>query len=287
MQVRKLRLFTAEQRGRRRYLYQPGIVRLAHGAGRLAHLLGAALAVLHHAAEEVAALLVPVDGRKGFGQRGQHMVFHAVVAGGGVALDDQGFEAFEAEVRRESWSVIETESGLSRTDIEIAAEVYARAERVIACWGMGITQHEYAVHTIQTIANWLMLRGNLGRPGAGVCPVRGHSNVQGDRTMMIYERPPAAFLDRLGQVFNFEPPREDGYDTMGAIEAMLEGKGKVFFAMGGNFAAATPDTVNTFRALRACDLTVHVATKFNRSHVVHGRQALVLPCLGRPESDVQ
>ena len=218
----------------------------------------------------------------------------ARAAGGASLLDTafiaehtQGFEAFEAEVRRESWSVIETESGLSRTDIEIAAEVYARAERVIACWGMGITQHEYAVHTIQTIANWLMLRGNLGRPGAGVCPVRGHSNVQGDRTMMIYERPPAAFLDRLGQVFNFEPPREDGYDTVGAIEAMLEGKGKVFFAMGGNFAAATPDTVNTFRALRACDLTVHVATKFNRSHVVHGRQALVLPCLGRTEIDVQ
>jgi molybdopterin-dependent oxidoreductase alpha subunit len=204
-----------------------------------------------------------------------------------IAEHTQGFEAFEAAVRQSSWAVIETESGLSQAQIEAAAEVYTQARSVIACWGMGITQHEHSVATIQTLAAWLMLRGNLGRPGAGLCPVRGHSNVQGDRTMMIYEKPPADFLDRLGRVFDFEPPRKEGCDTVGAIEAMLLRPGKVFFAMGGNFAAATPDTAATFRALRSCALTVHVAIKFNRSHVVHGRQALVLPCLGRTEIDLQ
>ncbi|MCF5992866.1 hypothetical protein L2230_25550, partial [Xanthomonas perforans] len=120
-----------------------------------------------------------------------------------------------------------------------------------------------------------------------LCPVRGHSNVQGDRTMMIYEKPPAAFLDKLQSVFGFAPPRADGFDTVGAIEAMLDGRGKVFFAMGGNFAAATPDTDATHRALRNCELTVHVTTKLNRSHLVHGRDALILPCLGRTEIDIQ
>jgi molybdopterin-dependent oxidoreductase alpha subunit len=137
------------------------------------------------------------------------------------------------------------------------------------------------------IVNLLLLRGNLGRPGAGACPVRGHSNVQGDRTMGIYEKPAPAFLDKLGEVFGFEPPRAHGFDTVGAIEAMLDGRGKVFIAMGGNFAAATPDTAATWRALRNCELTVHVTTKFNRSHVVHGRKALVLPVLGRTEIDLQ
>jgi len=199
----------------------------------------------------------------------------------------QGFEALAADLRAESWALIEAESGLSRAQIEQAAQVYAESERVIACWGMGITQHRHAVGTIQMIANLLLLRGNLGRPGAGACPVRGHSNVQGDRTMGIFERPAAAFLDRLGEVFDFEPPRAPGYDTIGAIEAMLEGRAQVFIAMGGNFAVATPDTAATWRALRRCALTVHVATKFNRSHLVHGRQALILPCLGRTEIDLQ
>ncbi len=198
-----------------------------------------------------------------------------------------GFEMLEADLRAESWDVIETESGLSREQISQAAEIYAASERVIACWGMGITQHQHSVATIHMITNLLMLRGNLGRAGAGVCPVRGHSNVQGDRTMGIFERPAPAFLDRLGAVFGFEPPREHGFDTVGAIEAMLEGKGRVFIAMGGNFAAATPDTAATWKALRSCRLTVHVATKFNRSHVVHGELALLLPCLGRTEIDMQ
>lgn len=199
----------------------------------------------------------------------------------------QGLAEFEASVRAESWDVIAAESGLGRALIEQAAELYAGSARVIACWGMGITQHQHSVATIHMITNLLLLRGNLGRPGAGACPVRGHSNVQGDRTMGIYEKPAAAFLDRLGEVFGFAPPRAPGLDTVGAIEAMLAGRAKVFIAMGGNFAAATPDTATTFKALRQCALTVHIATKFNRSHVVHGRQALLLPVLGRTEIDVQ
>ena len=131
---------------------------------------------------------------------------------------------------------------------------------------MGITQHRHSVATIQMIVNLLLLRGNLGRPGAGACPVRGHSNVQGDRTMGIHEKPPAAVLDRLGEVFGFEPPRAPGLDTVGAIEAMAAGRAQVFIAMGGNFAAATPDTAATWRGLRQCALTVHITTKFNRSH---------------------
>jgi molybdopterin-dependent oxidoreductase alpha subunit len=198
-----------------------------------------------------------------------------------------GFAAFAADVADESWDTIETESGLSREQLRRAGDIYLSAGSVICCWGMGITQHKHSVATIQMLVNLLLLRGNLGRPGAGACPVRGHSNVQGDRTMGIHEKPAAAFLDRLAQVFGFEPPREHGFDTVGAIEAMLDGRGKVFFAMGGNFATATPDTQATHRALRNCDLTVHVATKLNRSHLVHGREALILPCLGRTEIDVQ
>ncbi len=198
-----------------------------------------------------------------------------------------GLAAFEADVRAEGWDVIEAESGLSRAQIHAAADVYVGAKSVIACWGMGITQHRYSVATIQLIAGWLMLRGNLGRPGAGACPVRGHSNVQGDRTVGIYEKPPAALLDGLQRVFGFEPPRANGNNTVDAIADMLSGKGKVFIALGGNFASATPDTANTWKALRRCALTVHITTKFNRSHTIHGRDALLLPCLGRTEIDMQ
>jgi molybdopterin-dependent oxidoreductase alpha subunit len=218
----------------------------------------------------------------------------AVLGGGARVLDvaflaehTEGAQAFIDDARAQQWEVIEEESGLPRDKVRAIADLYARSERVIVCWGMGITQHQYAVATIQMIVNLLLLRGNLGRPGAGVCPVRGHSNVQGDRTMGIYEKPAPALLDRLAQVFDFEPPRKNGRDAVGAIEAMLAGEAKVFFAMGGNFAAATPDTVATWKALRSCELTVHVATKFNRSHVIHGRQALLLPCLGRTEVDRQ
>ena len=207
-----------------------------------------------------------------------------------VAFIDEhtiGFDALAADLRNESWDVLEQASGLSEAQMRAAGDVYCAAERSIVCWGMGITQHRDAVATIQMLTNLLLLRGNIGRPGAGPCPVRGHSNVQGDRTMGIWEKPPAALLDRLGQVFGFEPPRAHGWDTVESIRAMREGKAKVFFALGGNFAAATPDTHATWQALRRCDLTVHVTTKLNRSHLVHGREALILPCLGRTEIDMQ
>lgn len=198
-----------------------------------------------------------------------------------------GFDALGDDLRAESWDLIVEESGLTLEQLHTAADVYAGARNAIICWGMGITQHQHSVATIQMLVNLLLMRGNIGRPGAGACPVRGHSNVQGDRTMGIWERPPAALLDRLQQVFGFEPPRQNGYDTVEAIEAMRDGHAKVFIALGGNFAAATPDTYETWKALRQCDLTVHIATKLNRSHVVHGREALILPCLGRTEIDVQ
>ena len=204
-----------------------------------------------------------------------------------IAEHTTGFGALAASLRAEAWAVLEEESGLTEAQMRAAGDLYIGADRVIVCWGMGITQHKYAVHTVQAIVSLLLLRGNIGRPGAGPCPVRGHSNVQGDRTMGIWEKPPAALLDRLQQVFDFDPPRTHGVDVVGAIRLMQSGIGKVFFALGGNFAAATPDTFATWKALRRCALTVHVATKLNRSHLVHGQEALILPCLGRTEIDVQ
>jgi molybdopterin-dependent oxidoreductase alpha subunit len=204
-----------------------------------------------------------------------------------IATHTQGFDALVADLRAQSWAEIVEESGLTLEQIHAAADVYCAARAVIFCWGMGITQHQNSVATIQMMTNLLLMRGNIGRPGAGPCPVRGHSNVQGDRTMGIWEKPPAALLDRLQQVFGFEPPREKGYDTVESIRAMLDGRGKVFIALGGNFAAATPDTVETWKGLRRCQLTVHISTKLNRSHLVHGREALILPCLGRTEIDMQ
>jgi len=213
---------------------------------------------------------------------GRKLLDHAFIAEHTV-----GFDELLADLRAESWSLLEQESGLSEAQLRAAGDVYLNAGSVIACWGMGITQHWHSVATIQMIVNLLMLRGNLGRPGAGPCPVRGHSNVQGDRTMGIWEKPPAALLDRLRDVFGFEPPRADGADVVASIKLMLAGKARVFFALGGNFASATPDTYQTWNALRRCDLTVHVTTKLNRSHIVHGREALILPCLGRTEIDIQ
>ena len=152
-----------------------------------------------------------------------------------------------------------------------AAEIAWSARRIIACWAMGLTQHRNAVANIQEVVNLLLLRGNIGRPGAGVCPVRGHSNVQGDRTMGIFEHVDDAFLDRLGRRFGFAPPRQPGLDTVGAIAAMHDGRARVFFALGGNFLSATPDTERTAAALRRCRLTAHVSTKLNRAHLVTGR----------------
>jgi molybdopterin-dependent oxidoreductase alpha subunit len=197
------------------------------------------------------------------------------------------FDEFIAALQNVSWDEIVEQSGVSKALIEQAAQIFVESERTIFCWAMGLTQHRNAVANIQEIVNLMLLRGQIGKPGAGLCPVRGHSNVQGDRTVGIWERPTEAFLDRLGEVFNFEPPRNHGYDTVRAIHAMHDGGAKVFFALGGNFLSATPDTDFTAAALRRCRLTAHVSTKLNRSHVVTGDRALILPCLGRTEIDVQ
>lgn len=204
-----------------------------------------------------------------------------------IAKHTAAVEAYLEVVEASSWEQIVQQSGLGLADIEQAARMYARAEKVIMCWAMGITQHRHSVPTIQEIANLMLLRGNLGVPGAGLCPVRGHSNVQGDRTMGINERPPVALLDALERRFGFAVPRHNGHNTVEAIRAMLDGKARVFIGLGGNFAQATPDTERTAQALRNCELTVQISTKLNRSHLIHGQQALILPCLGRTDIDLQ
>ncbi|MFC1402594.1 MULTISPECIES: FdhF/YdeP family oxidoreductase [Streptacidiphilus] len=198
-----------------------------------------------------------------------------------------GFAEYRALCQATPWEEIELQSGLRRADILAAARVYREADRSIFSWCLGVTQHEHGVDTVREIVNVLLLRGNLGREGAGPSPVRGHSNVQGNRTCGIDHRPKPEFLDRLAEVCGIEPPREHGMDTVATIEAMHRGKLKVFVGMGGNFALAAPDTPYTYAGLRGCELTVQVSTKLNRSHVVHGRQALILPCIGRTEKDHQ
>ena len=198
-----------------------------------------------------------------------------------------GFDAFAAALQGVSWSDIVEQSGVAKEQLEAAAQIFIESERTIFCWAMGLTQHKNAVANIQEIVNLMLLRGQIGKPGAGLCPVRGHSNVQGDRTVGIWERPSEAFLDKLGEVFNFEPPRNHGFDTVKSIQAMYDRQIKVFFALGGNFLSATPDTGFTAEALRRCRLTAHVSTKLNRSHLITGDRALILPCLGRTEIDVQ
>jgi molybdopterin-dependent oxidoreductase alpha subunit len=204
-----------------------------------------------------------------------------------IAECTDGFDAFARALTRQPWERIVAASGVPHEDIVRAADVFARSDRTITCWGMGLTQHVNAVANIQEIVNLHLLRGQIGKPGAGLCPVRGHSNVQGDRTVGIWERPRPEFLDRLGAAFGFSPPRHHGLDTVGAIRAMHAGAAKIFFALGGNFLQATPDTEFVAGALRRCRLTVHVSIKPNRGHLVTGDQALILPCLGRSERDVQ
>jgi molybdopterin-dependent oxidoreductase alpha subunit len=179
------------------------------------------------------------------------------------------------------------DSGVDEPSIRRLADVYMASERVIIAWCLGLTQHEHGVDTVREIVNLLLLRGNIGREGAGPCPVRGHSNVQGNRTCGINHRPDEAFLDRLAEVCKIDPPREHGLGTVQTIEAMQRGDVKVFVSLGGNFALATPDTPYTFEALQNCELTVQVSTKLNRSHIVHGKRALILPCLARSDKDYQ
>ncbi|MEU9535650.1 FdhF/YdeP family oxidoreductase [Streptomyces sp. NPDC048213] len=204
-----------------------------------------------------------------------------------VAGHTHGYEEFAAAAAEADWDETLTATGLDRAAIEQALEMVLASERTVVCWAMGLTQHKHSVPTIREIVNFLLLRGNIGRPGAGVCPVRGHSNVQGDRTMGIFERPAPAFLDALDKEFRITSPRHHGYDVVRAIRALRDGDAKVFLAMGGNFVAATPDTDVTEAAMRNARLTVHVSTKLNRSHAVTGARALILPTLGRTDKDVQ
>jgi molybdopterin-dependent oxidoreductase alpha subunit len=198
-----------------------------------------------------------------------------------------GFEAYRTACEAVSWDQLERQSGVSADQIRAAAEIYRQARSCVISWCLGLTQQNHGVDTIREIVNVLLLRGNIGREGAGPCPIRGHSNVQGNRTCGVNHRPSEPWLARLDAACGITSPRAHGLDTVQTIKAMHRGDVKVFVGMGGNFAMATPDRNLTFEALRRCDLTVHVNTKLNRSHLVHGRQALILPCLGRTERDIQ
>ncbi|MBS0232382.1 MAG: FdhF/YdeP family oxidoreductase [Proteobacteria bacterium] len=202
-----------------------------------------------------------------------------------LAQHTSGFEFYRASVDATSWEQIEDQSGLSHAEIEELAEIYIRSEKTICTWAMGVTQHRHSVATIRELANFLFLRGNVGRPGTGLCPVRGHSNVQGDRTVGINEKPPRAFLDALEKEFRVPMPRRHGHNVLAAIGAMLDGTAQAFIGLGGNFARATPDSPLIAKALMNQKLTVSIATKLNHSHLLPGEVSYVLPCLGRTEID--
>ena len=204
-----------------------------------------------------------------------------------IAHHTEGFDALVRDLDATSWDVIVKESGVTRELIAEGAAIALASERMICAWAMGITQHGSGVANVKSIVNFALLRGQIGRRGAGLCPVRGHSNVQGDRTVGIWEKMSPAFLNALGKEFHFSPPEAHGLDTVKTIEAMHEGKVKVFVGLGGNFLSATPDTHYTSEAISRCRLTVQIATKLNRAHLITGEQALILPCLGRTETDVQ
>ncbi|WP_285709849.1 FdhF/YdeP family oxidoreductase [Microtetraspora sp. NBRC 16547] len=237
-------------------------------------------------------LQIRLNGDLALFQALSRLLLDAEEAAPGTVIDKEfveehthGFEEWAARLRDLDWAEVDEATGLDRSAIEETAKDVLAAKSVIVCWAMGLTQHKNSVPTIREVVNFLLLRGNVGRPGAGVCPVRGHSNVQGDRTMGIYEKPGKAFLDAIRDEFGFEPPRDHGFDTVEAIRALRDGQAKVFFAMGGNFVAATPDTEVTEAAMRGARLTVQVSTKLNRSHAVCGEEALILPTLGRTERD--
>lgn len=198
-----------------------------------------------------------------------------------------GYDALIENIKDVNALDLAIDAGVPFEKVEEAAQLLIENKKIIICWAMGITQHENGVANVQEIVNLLLVKGSIGKPGAGTCPVRGHSNVQGDRTMGIWESPPQSLLDKIESTFGFTPPQEHGYHVVDAIKAMHEGKGKVFFAMGGNFLSATPDTDYTAEALQKCEMTVHVSTKLNRSHLIHGQEALIFPCLGRMDDDVQ
>ncbi|MFB7369791.1 FdhF/YdeP family oxidoreductase [Streptomyces sp. NPDC056222] len=204
-----------------------------------------------------------------------------------IDSDTTGFEEFAEHARKIRWDDVIAATGLTREEIEEVHRRVLNAKSVIVCWAMGLTQHKHGVPSIREIVDFLLLRGNVGRPGAGVCPVRGHSNVQGDRTMGVWERMPQAFLDSLGREFDFTPPSHHGLDAVNSIRAMRDGKAHVFLGVAGNFVRATPDSAVTEQALRNCRLTAQISTKLNHSHTVCGDTALILPTLGRSDRDIQ
>jgi len=204
-----------------------------------------------------------------------------------IELHTEGFSELRAHLESQDVEALAATAGVPVDALEQAVEMILRSRKTIVCWAMGLTQHKNGVANIREIVNFLLLRGSIGIPGAGTCPVRGHSNVQGDRTMGIHDRPSQGFLDRIQEVFGFNPPRKHGFNTVEAIHAMLEGRAKVFFAMGGNFLQATPDTQRTALALESCEMRVHVSTKLNRGHLIHDKWTIILPCLARSELDAQ
>ena len=203
-----------------------------------------------------------------------------------IKSNTHNYEAFIQQVDKYAIEELLEQAGISSEQLEQTVEVLKSKNKIIACWAMGLTQHKNAVDTIKEIVNLLLIKGSIGKEGAGTCPVRGHSNVQGDRTMGIYEKPPQAFLNNIEKAFGFTPPQEHGYDVVDCIHAMHQRKAKVFIAMGGNFLSATPDTKYTAEALNRCDLTVQISTKLNRSHLITGKEAIILPTFGRSDKDV-
>jgi len=203
-----------------------------------------------------------------------------------IKNNTHNYDAFIQQINKYSLDELLEQAGISHEQLEQTVEVFKSKKKIIACWAMGLTQHKNAVDTIKEVVNLLLVKGSIGKEGAGTCPVRGHSNVQGDRTMGIYEKPPQVFLNNIEKAFGFTPPQHHGYDVVECIHAMHQGKAKVFIAMGGNFLSATPDTKYTAEALNRCDLTVQVSTKLNRSHLITGKEAIILPTLGRSDKDV-
>ena len=211
----------------------------------------------------------------------------ACLDGDFIAAHTHGFAALANDLAATGWPEIEAVSGLSEAQLRRVAEIYARSNATIICYGMGITQHVQGARAVQQIANLLLLRGNFGKPGAGICPVRGHSNVQGDRTVGIDEKPKPELLANLEKVFGFRPPAAHGHHVVDAVRAMIDGSAKIFIGLGGNFIHAIPDTPLGYEAMRALRMTVAITTKLNRGHVVHGHEAYILPCLARSEADHQ
>ncbi|MCP2260118.1 oxidoreductase alpha (molybdopterin) subunit [Streptoalloteichus tenebrarius] len=237
---------------------------------------------------------IRLGGDQAFFQALGHLLLAAEEAAPGTVMDREfvekhthGFAEWAEHVRAVDWAEVDAATGLPREQVARVGRMLAESERTVVCWAMGLTQHRHSVPTIREVVNLLLFRGMIGKPGAGVCPVRGHSNVQGDRTMGIWEKMPESFLAALEAEFGVEVPREHGFDTVEALRAMRDGRARVFLGLGGNFVAATPDTEVVEEALRSCSLTVQVSTKLNRSHVVHGRTALILPTLGRTDRDEQ